>query len=255
VSDFSKVYFMQIIQELLSTLPTEPVAVQNVVIGLHWTLVCSKTCGLASTLTTEGPHGHSKIQGSGALHHKSAQELAQWALSDNMLEASVGMAAINSLIEIDEDQFIDLNAADVIADKANDKNLVVIGHFPFVDRIRTLAHNCWVIEKKPYGDDFPEEAAAEFIPQADVVAITGTALINHSMEKLLSFCQPKSLVLVLGPSTPLSSILFNYGVHILSGARINDKQAAILTIQQGASLPQVQGVRLVTMSKPNRSHL
>lgn len=241
---------MPIIQEILNTLPTEPVPVQNVVIGLHWTLVCSKTCGLSSTLTAEGPHGHSKIQAVGALHQKTAQELAQWALSDNLLEASVGMAAINSLIEIQEDQFIDLNAADVIADRAKDKNLVVVGHFPFVDRIRTLTHNCWVIEKKPYGDDFPEDAAAEFIPQADVVAITGTALVNHSIEKLLSFCQAGALVLVLGPSTPLSPILFNYGVHILSGARINDKQAAILTIQQGASLPQVQGVRLVTMSKP-----
>jgi Tfp pilus assembly protein FimT len=40
--------------------------------------------------------------------------------------------------------------------------------------MKLLARNCWVIEKRPFGDDFPEEAAQEFIPQADVVAITGT---------------------------------------------------------------------------------
>lgn len=36
-----------------------------------------------------------------ALTEKCAQELALWALSDNFLEASIGMVAINSLLEID----------------------------------------------------------------------------------------------------------------------------------------------------------
>jgi uncharacterized protein (DUF4213/DUF364 family) len=106
-----------------------------------------------------------------------------------------------------------------------------------------------VIEKKPYGDDFPEEAAEDFIPKSDIVAITGTAFINHSMEKLLSLCRKDAKVMILGPSTPLFPKLFDLGVSFLSGARVDDPDSAVKTIMQGASLPQVNGIRLVTMVK------
>jgi uncharacterized protein (DUF4213/DUF364 family) len=106
-----------------------------------------------------------------------------------------------------------------------------------------------VIEKRPFGDDFPEEASQQYIPQADVVAITGTSFINHSISGLLALCRPEALVMVLGSSTPLSPLLYDYGISFLSGSRVFDENAAILTVQQGAAFPQVKGVRLVTMSK------
>ncbi|MEN6300397.1 MAG: DUF364 domain-containing protein [Anaerolineaceae bacterium] len=106
---------------------------------------------------------------------------------------------------------------------------------------KTIARNCWVIEKRLFGDDFPEEKAQEFIPQADVIAITGTALINHSIEGLLSLCPSDSIVTVLGPSTPMTPLLFDHGISFLSGSRVIDEEAAITTIQQGASFPQVKG--------------
>jgi uncharacterized protein (DUF4213/DUF364 family) len=239
----------KLLEALLETIPADPIPVRKVIIGVHWTLVSSKYCGLGSTLVGEGPHGHSQVRDVGVLHLKSAQELAHWVLSDNLLEASIGIAALNSLLEVNESHLEQINAAELIARESKDKNLVVIGHFPFVDRMKSIARNCWVIEKRPFGDDFSEEAAQEFIPQANIIAITGTALINHTMEGLLSLCRPGSLVMVLGPSTPLSPLLFEYGVSFLSGSRIIDEDAAISTIQQGASFPQVKGVRLVTVSK------
>lgn len=240
---------MKLLEVLLNALPADPIPVQKVIIGVHWTLVSSKYCGLGSTLVGEGLHGHSPVRNVGLLHQKSAQELARWVLSNNLLEASIGMAAINSLLDLDESRMEEVNAAEVIARESNNKNLAVVGHFPFVERMKTIAKNCWVIEKRPFGDDFPEEAAHEFIPQADVIAITGTALTNHTMEGLLSLCRPASLVMVLGPSTPLSPLLFNYGISFLSGSRVVDEEAAITTIQQGANFKQVKGVRLLTMSK------
>ncbi len=240
---------MSILEELLESLPKQPVPVRRVIIGVHWTLVCSQSCGLGSTLVGTGPHGHSRVRDVGSLHKKSAQELAGWILSENLLEASIGIAAMNSLIEVDEGKLKEINAAEVIARESKDKNLVVVGSFPFIPRIKTIPRNCWVIEKRPFGDDFPEEAAGEYIPQADVVAITGTALINHSMPNLLSLCRPGALLMVLGPSTPLSPVLFDHGVSFLSGSRVIDEEAAINTIQQGASFPQVNGVRLVTMTR------
>jgi uncharacterized protein (DUF4213/DUF364 family) len=52
--------------------------------------------------------------------------------------------------------------------------------------------------------------------------------------------------MLLGPSTPLSPILFDHGVNILSGTRVVDEAAVLRTVSQGASFPQVEGVQLLT---------
>jgi len=239
---------MDILKSLLATLPIKPISVHQVIIGVHWTLVSSKYCGLGSTMVGQAQPGHAQVRDVGHLHEKSAQELASWVLSDNLLEASIGIAALNSLLELNEETATQENAVEIITRESQGKNLTIVGHFPFIDRIKPIAKNCWVIEKKPFGDDFPEEAANEYIPQSDVIAITGTAFINHTIEGLLKLCPPKSIIMVLGPSTPLSSVLYKYGISYVSGARIIDEGAAINTIQQGASFPQVKGVRLYTMA-------
>lgn len=239
---------MSIFSELLATLPPEPIPVQNVVIGVHWTLVASQHASLASTLFNCGPHGSSHMRDVGKLIGKSAQELAGWIESDNLLEASVGLAALNSLIEVDQNRLRhNVNASEVIEQKSRDKNLVIVGHFPFAPRMKSIARNLWIVEKKPYGDDFPEDAAQELIPQADVVAITGTAFINHTIEGLLSLCRPDATVLILGPSTPMVPLLFDYGINYLSGSLVLNEADTVRTVQQGASFPQVEGVQVVTM--------
>lgn len=93
--------------------------------------------------------------------------------------------------------------------------------------------------------------AAEIIPQADVLALSGTTLINHSFEALVALRRPDALVVVLGPSTPLSPILFRHGVHVISGAVVTDIDAVMRTVRQGANFQQVRrhGVRLVTMRR------
>ena len=240
---------MKIAEQLLAALPEEPVAIKKVLIGVHWTIVTSLYSGMASTMVNSGPHGVSQIRDVSLLHQKSAQELAQWIYSDNLLEASLGLAAINSLIGVDEHFLTDVNAVDVIKQKAMmDKNLAIVGHFPFVDKIKHLPKTCWVIEKNPIGEDFPEAASRDLLPQADIVAITATTLINHSIEDLLSYCRPDATVILLGPSTPLLPELFNFGISYLSGSRVVDEASAILSIQQGATFQQVKGVRLVTMA-------
>lgn len=238
---------MNIISELLAALPVEPVPVRNVLIGVNWTMVTSHHSGLGSTLVNSGPHGSGRIRDVGELHNKSAQELAAWLESDNLLEASVGMAAVNSLIEVDPDRLIQVNAAELLAQECPGRNLLVVGHFPFLSRMKSIARNLWVMEKQPFGEELPEEAAGDYMPQADVVAITGTTIINHTIDGLLSLCRPETTVMILGPSTPLVPQLFNRGIKYLSGSRVIDEQAARLTIQQGAGFPQVKGVQVVTM--------
>jgi uncharacterized protein (DUF4213/DUF364 family) len=233
---------MKIIEALLENLP-EDVPVRSVLVGAHWTVVCS---GMAATLSGNYPHGHKQVRDAGKLHTKSARELAAYANSMDPMEASIGVAAINSLLRIDESLAVEINASEVLVDRGRDKNVALIGHFPFIPQLREAAGQLWVIEQSPAQDEYPAEAAANLLPRADLVAITGSTLINHTLDHLLTLCSPKAIVMVLGPSTPLSPILFDYGVDILSGTFVVNEAAVLRTVGQGAVFRQVEGTKLLS---------
>ncbi len=239
---------VNILDDLLNGLDIDA-PVRSILVGVHWTVVCSRHCGMAATLMDNHVHGHSQVRDVGRLHTKSAGELAEYARSDNPLEASIGIAAINSLLEVDERQAVEINAVDVLIEHSQGKKVALVGHFPFIPRLRPAVGQLWVIEQRPAEGDYPAEAAPDLIPQADVVAITSTALINHTLDGLLRLCRPDALVMMLGPSTPLSPLLFNHGVGILSGSRIVDDAAVLRTVGQGATFQQVNGARLLTLSR------
>jgi hypothetical protein len=245
---------MSILDELLESLPMDA-PIRAVLVGAHWTAVCSRFCGLASTLIGDKPHGHESVHDVGRLHEKSARELAEYARSDNLLEASIGVAAINSLLAMDESKQEEINAFDVLIEHGQGKNVALVGHFPFASKLRSAVGQLWVIEQRPTEGEYPAESAANLIPKADVVAITSSALINHTLDELLGLCHPKALVMMLGPSTPLSPVLFAHGVSLLSGVRVVDEAAVLRTVGQGASFQQVEGARLLTVSREHYLHM
>lgn len=237
---------MRILDDLISSLG-EDGAVLEIHACVFWTAVVSKHCGLASTFHEEHPY-HRAVRGVGKLTQKSALELAQYAESDNVLEASIGMAAINSLIDIDEARCVEENALAVLARKAKERNIAVIGHFPWISELRSIAERLWVIEQRPQEGELPAEAAGDILPQADVVGITGSSFINHSVEKLLELSKDR-FIIMLGPTTPLSPVLFDYGVDVLAGVKVAEPDKTICSISEGAIFSQVEGIRLVTMVK------
>lgn len=247
---------MSLIDDLLAALPDGPV--WEVQVGAFWTAVAvevegHRRCGLASTLRDEDHHhgGGPAVRDAGSLMERSARELAELTHSESLMEAAIGMAAINALLPPQEEQWVDLNAEEVIAQHGAGKRVALVGHFPFVPRLRERVGRLWVLEQHPRGDDLPADAAPDVVPQADVLAITGTTLINRTFEGLMALRRPEALVLVLGPSTPLSPVMFDHGVHILSGSVVEDVEAVLRAVSQGANFRQLhrQGVRLVTMQK------
>ncbi len=246
---------MSIIDALLDGLDYAS-TVRDVRIGTHWTAVAVETAqemrgGLASSFGVLRNHhtGQPAVRDAGRLHQSSASALATLVRSQSAAEASVGLAAINALLCVDTERCVEVNAADILLEQGKGKRVAIVGHFPFLPRIERTAGQLWVLELAPRGNDLPANAAAEVIPQADVVGITGSTLVNHTFDELIAMCRPDAYVVVLGGSTPLSPQFFDYGVNAVAGTLVVDVEAALSAVAQGATFRQIPGKRLLTWMK------
>jgi len=244
---------MRILDHLISTLNFDT-TVRDVRQGVFHTAVLTRNCGLAATLPMDALRQTPPlVEEPGSLLDKTPEDLVRLAYSESILEAAIGMAAVNSLLDIDDESCLELNAADIILEKGNGKRVVIVGHFPFLPRVREKAKELWVIEKNPREDDCDETQADRLIPLADVVAITGTALTNHTIESLLALCRPDAFVVLLGDTAPLSPVLFEHGVDAVSGTKVINYELVLKCVSQGANFRQIRGTKRLTLLKSERA--
>ncbi len=241
----------EVLQNILSSMDMD-YEVSDIRTCVYWTAVTSLRCGLASSMAASivASEGH-QVENAGHLLPVGAKKLARLSLSSQILEASIGVAAINSMIPVNGFPFVDLNAEAEIRAQGDGKKVAVIGHFPFVKRLRTEAKELWTFELPGRGrpGDLVHDEIESLLPQAEVVAITSTTLINHTLGNVLDLVAPNAYKMMLGPSTPLSPVLFDYGLDALSGSIVVDRERLLTCISQGANFRQVNGVRKVIMRR------
>jgi len=240
-----------ILYDILSSLDDD-YKVSDIRTCVYWTAVTSRQCGLASTMAASlfPSEGH-QVENAGNLLPTGAKELARLSLSSRTLEAAIGIATINSILPIEESLCLDLNAEAEIRAQGKGKRIAIIGHFPFVKRLKTEAEELWTFELpgRALPGDFSSDEVETLLPQAEVVAITSTTLINHTLGGLLDLIAPGAYKMMLGPSTPLSPVLFDYGFDALSGSLVVDRDQVLDCICQGANFRQVHGVRKVIIRR------
>ncbi len=232
-------------EEIIASLPAEPSA-EELYIGPFDTVVRSLRWGMSSTFR-DPCHG-GWVRGAGELLNRPAAELARLVFSERLLEASLGMAALNSLLDVAGFHFHEINAYRLILEKGRDKNVAVVGDFPFLGKLKPEVRNLWVINRPPWEGEKGIEEARRFLPRAEVVALTASSFINRSFDDLLSLC-PGAYTLILGPSTPFSPVLLSRGVDALCGALVDDPPAVLRHIREGSSFRLIRGMKLVTVFK------
>jgi uncharacterized protein (DUF4213/DUF364 family) len=240
------------IETLLASM-TADAPIRQVLVGAFWTAVELDTelprCGLASTLRGSVHDKGPPITHAGHLLDYSARNLASWLRSGSFAQTSIGMAAFNALLEVDEATCSETNAAEIVLSRAPGRRVGIVGHFPFVREVRQTAAECKVLEMEPRTGDLPATQANEVLPWADVVALTGTSLLNHTFDGLISLCRPDTFIILLGASAPLSPLLFEHRVDAICGTQLTDVPAALRAVSQGATFRQIPGRRLLTMIK------
>ena len=232
---------------LASVAVPEDVRLLDLRVGPFWTAVrTTRGTGLASTMARD-PHRRERppIARAGELSSARPSDLASLLRSESPLEAAVGLATVNALLEGTQGEAVEDNAREILKQRGEGRLAAMIGHFPFVDSLRRTCRELWVFERgRGRGPgDLGEEDFEELLPRAEVVAISATTLINHTLEKVLSFIRPEAFLMMLGPSTPMVRCLFDLSFDVLCGTRVDDPERVLRAVGEGAVTSQIVGVR------------
>ncbi len=225
-----------IYDHLVDGISTDSV-VEACLVGNTWTLVDSEGTGVAMTYRRAGNDAVPGIPNSG----KPLRELAAGIRSWDLAESSLGMAAVNAFYNVRDRietwtgrSLEDLRSCGAFAsylEKVKDRKVAVVGHFPGLEG---LAETCElsILERNPGDGDLPDFACEYVLPEQDYVFITGTALTNKTMPRLLELSAQATVALV-GPTVPLVPWWFDMGVDILAGAVVVEKEQVWRHCQEG----------------------
>lgn len=203
---------------LIAEVPDD-VTVEHIHMGPTWTIVhAGPYCGFSVTTNEQNKELPSYDHLIGKDLHAVAELVKSWDLQ----EASVGAAAVNAYHNSPQvamkipGMTLTENAFSDYAELVKGKDTAIIGHFIHLERFLTEAASVDVLERKPEDGDLPDSACEYVLPDKDFVFITGAAFPNKTLPRLLQL-SAKGHAVVLGPSTPMSPVLFEFGASELSG--------------------------------------
>ena len=234
-----------VIEEIIESIgrETENRSVEELRIGLCYTAarLNDGTTGLAYTFSSDNKqHACCPTLEAGSLKGKKAQEIVNFSLSDNLLEASVGLATINALVNQKCKTAIKGDILTVMK-TLNTDTVGMIGFFgPLIEPLKALVKKLYIFEEKSIlncPDIYPAEQTSEILPLCNVVIFSATTLINKTIDCLLSQAQNARDIIIVGASTPLLPRIFsNRGVTLLSGVQVVDSARVFQIVSEGGGM-------------------
>lgn len=244
-------------QELRETLPE--IKIEGLVVGLFFTGVrlSGSFAGMARTPIEElgaavcCPGTAGRMAHAGRLREERVSGLMQWALDFNPLKAAVGVATVNALSHylwekkgFRRCRVVPGQDAFGLLDFTKAKTVALVGAFPpYVREIERMGLNLTVLEKNPQALRegaakyfCPAEEAPKILPNSDVVILTGSTIVNHSVDDLLSLVRKNCQVAIVGPTTSMvPDAFFRRGVSLMGGMRITDPDNMLRVLAEGGS--------------------
>lgn len=226
------------IYDLLIDRADKQQAIEELVIGLTWTLCRADGIGLAMSpgIATRTLPWSGKIKGM-TLH-----QAGEWLKSWDPYQATVGMAALNASINFENElaQLAtpvgsgNLAVFEHFLPMIRDKKVVVVGRYPGLE---DLDLNCdlTVLELNPGPDDLPAQACEYMIPQAEWVFLSATSLVNKSFPRLAELSK-KANVVLMGPTVPWLAELTDFGIDYIAGVTVQDEAKLQTVVKEGGGV-------------------
>ena len=168
-------------------LPDRDSIVTDVRIGLGYTAVelDRNRLGLAYTFTESFAGGCELFDRNRFPIGQPAADLVRLAASRHPIEAAVGFAAANAMVNSMHREYLDGDVLSLLALRKEDRVCMVGNFMPIVPRLRSLVSELHIFERiaEPVDDLIPSDRIGGYLPDSQVLLITATALINHTAEK------------------------------------------------------------------------
>ncbi len=179
----------------------------------------------------------------GTLAGRSVVELTPWIRSFDPCEATVGCAVVNATIHGDDNPCLARSEAMVgrgpphlrvfehFAPRLDGAAVVVVGRYPGLDALwQGRSYTC--LERRSASGVVPDTAAEYVLPQADWVFLTGSAIANKTLPRLLELSR-RATVVLMGPSVPWLPEWADFGVDYLAGVAVRDADRLLQIAGEG----------------------
>lgn len=239
--------------DLIDNIPRSAQASDGIA-GVSWTMVRSGRdgAGLAhSVLEASRP-----LQYTGSLQGIPLRELALCVKSWNLMEASLGLAAINAWYNTEE-RLNRLNAhwlpgpgQDIfpsLIERVLGKRVAIVGRLPNIERRLRPFCTLTVLTRDPQWEEYPESACEYLLPAQSFVFIAGQALITKALPRLLKAAEGAEVSLV-GPSVSMASELLAHGIQYLSGYCVIDPDLTERAVRRGCKQGIYEGGKKVELN-------
>jgi len=237
----------------------DEITVERAVVGLFFTGVrlSNGTAGTSATPIKSIPEAvccpssAMAMPFPGRLRGRAAADLAREALSGHGIRRTVGIATVNALADYcwqrrphpDVELRHGVDAFDATEIRHGDRVVVVGAFVPFLKELKRRGQAFLVLEQDPAtlkADELPffrpAEQAAEILPNADVVLITGSTLVSNTLEHLLVLARPDARVTVVGPTVGmLPDAFLARGANVLGCVRITEPDPFLDLLVEGGS--------------------
>ncbi len=235
------------------------ITIERAVIGIFFSGVILNTghAGISATPIKEIPEAvccpssARSMPNAGHLTERSVVRYLKDATSNIPMKKAMGIAVLSALssycreigLTEDYDMKVGVDALDCV-DLRDDTYPVLIGAIrPFLRVLKSRKKPFSVVELDPRTlkpDELPfyvpPDKTEEIVPQADLLVITGTTLINGTLEGILKLARHETQVVVVGPTASiLPHAFFKRGVDILGGDIITHPQKMLDTLAEGGS--------------------
>ena len=188
---------------------------------------------------------------SGKLEGQSVEYYIKRMRNGGPLQKALGIAVLNALSSTywkmhPPTTYRLIKAADPVENRPidDDARVVVIGALvPYIRMLKSRGKPFSILEKdartlKPDEMDFfvPQERAAECITEADLLIITGTTLINDTLESILAMMKISAKAIVVGPTASmLPDSFFDRGVTSIGGITTTNADLLLATLAEAGS--------------------
>jgi uncharacterized protein (DUF4213/DUF364 family) len=176
------------------------------------------------------------LSGQGNLAGRTADQLIEHLGSQELVSSALGMAASNAVIAalFPEPRAIGGDILDHLDIRKGDRLCMVGCFLPVLEKLGDLAVKVTTVDRAAKLGAEPAERAEQLLPESQVAIITGTSIINNTIDDLLRLAAGCREVAILGPSTPLLAAAFGgYPVHCLSGIQVDDPDELFRIIGEG----------------------